>query len=118
MLRLRTEPDGTITSVEIDPRSLAGLRADQVLASDAFGLYTSRNPGSEDDMARYAELLGKEPRTEDEEAELGRLRESLEASLRTGESEAEREVEQAVDAALRDRVTKVKPELLDLEASP
>jgi hypothetical protein len=115
LLRLRTEPDGKITTLELDPQSLDGLRADQVLASDAFGLYTSRNPGSEDDMTRYAELLGKAERKPEENAEMERLGASLEATLRTGETEVEREVEQAVETALKERVAAVKPELLDLE---
>jgi len=115
LLRLRTEPDGKITALELDPHSLDGLRADQVLASDAFGLYTSRNPGSEDDMTRYAELLGKAERTAEEDAEMERLGASLEAALRTGETAVEREVEQAVETALKERVAAVKPELLDLE---
>ncbi len=116
LLRLKAaESEGAVTAVELDPGSLAGLRADQVLASEAFGLYTSRSPGSEGDIARYAELLGKKPRTEAEDAELERLGASLAAALRPGESEVEREVEQAVETALKGRVAAVKPELLDLE---
>ncbi len=116
LLRLKAKyPEGAITAVELDPRSLAGLRADQVLASEAFGLYTSRSPGSEGDIARYAELLGKQSRTEAEDAELERLGTSLAAALRSGESEVEREVEQAVETALKDRVAAVEPELLEFE---
>ena len=66
-------------------------------------------------MARYAELLGKEPRTEAEEAEMERLKTSLDSALRTGETEVEREVEQAVEAALRERVAGTRPEMIDLE---
>ncbi len=117
LLRLKAgQPEGAITTVEIDPSSLAGLRADQILASEAFGLYTSRSPGSEGEIARYAELLGKEPRTEAEDGELERLSKFLETALQSGETEAEREVEQALEAVLKDRVASVEPELLDLEA--
>jgi hypothetical protein len=35
----------------------AGLRADQILTSDLFGLPTSRDPATEEKMAEYAELL-------------------------------------------------------------
>ncbi len=116
LLRLKAvQPEGAINAVEIDPSSLAGLRADQVLASEAFGLYTSRSPGSEGDIARYAELLGKEPRTEAEDAELESLGTALAAALRSGESEVEREVEQAVETALKGRVAALEPELVDLE---
>ncbi len=116
LLRLKAaQPEGTITAVELDPSSLAGLRADQVLASEAFGLYTSRSPGSEGDVARYAELLGKKPRTDAEDAEFERLSVSLAAAFQSGESEVEREVERAVEAVLKDRVNAVEPELLELE---
>lgn len=114
LVRLKTEGNA-VTALDIDPSSLAGLRADQVLASEAFGLYTTRNPGSEGDIDRYTELLGKDPRTSEEEAELQRLGQSLEAALQIGESPVEREVERAVESALKDRISKVKPELLDLE---
>ncbi len=115
VLRLEVQADGAATGRTLDRLSLAGLRADQVLASEAFGLYTSRNPGSEDDFSRYAELLGKKQRSAAEDAEMERLGASLEATLRTGESEVEREVEQAIEVALKERVAAAQPELVDLE---
>jgi len=115
IIRLRTDADDTVRAVDVDPKSLDGLRADQVLASEAFGLHTSRNPGSEDDIARYAELLGKEKLTKAEKAEMKRLKSSLSSALQTGETEVERQVEQAVETALRERVAGVKPEMVDLE---
>jgi energy-coupling factor transporter ATP-binding protein EcfA2 len=115
LFRLKEQAEGGPKVVDVDPDSLAGLRADQILASEAFGLPTTRSPGSEDDVDRYSELFGKEPRTADEEAEMERLRTSLDANLQTGETKAEREVEQALDQVLKERLVNADPELVDVE---
>jgi hypothetical protein len=95
---------------------LAGKRADQVLASDAFGLVTSRNPSSEDEIEQYAALLGKMERTEAEEEELQQLRTRLQQTLRGGESPIAQTVEAALDKILEDTLQNVSPDLLDAEA--
>ena len=113
--RLKAHLDGSLELVIIERQELAGLRADQVLTSEAFGLVTSRSLGSEGDLDRFAELRGKTDRTAEEEAELARLSEQLEQSLRFGERPFEQEVEAAVDKTLREMNTSADPELLDLE---
>jgi len=113
--RLKTHLDGSPELVIIERQELAGLRADQVLTSEAFGLVTSRSLRSEDDLDRFAELRGKTDRTAEEEAELARLSEQLDQSLRFGERPFEQEVEAAVDKTLREMNTSADPELLDLE---
>ncbi len=55
--------------------SLCGLRADQILTSEAFDLPTTRNPKIAEKLERFSKLYLKEPRTkweEDEFHELGR----------------------------------------------
>jgi len=116
LLRLKAHADGSIETIDIDPQSLYGLRADQVLASDAFGLLTTRNPGSTDDVDRYAELLGVQKRTDAEEKELEKLAAKLEESLSTEESPAAREVEKVVDDVLKQKALSIDPGLLDVEA--
>lgn len=115
LVRLKMHEDGAVEKVMIDPKSLANLRADQVLATEAFGLLTSRNPGSADDFDHYAELLGKERRSEAEEEKLKLLRSQLEESLALGETPLEREIGLAVDAVLKDRLAAVDPDQLDIE---
>jgi len=113
--RLKAHLDGPPELVIIERQELAGLRADQVLTSEAFGLLTSRSPGSVDDLDRFAELRGKAERTPEEDAELEGLSEQLDQSLRFGERPFEQEVEAAVGKTLREMSAAADPELLDLE---
>ena len=113
--RLKAHLDGPPELVIIERQELAGLRADQVLTSEAFGLVTSRSLGSESDLDRFAELRGKAERTAEEEAEIKLLSERLDQSLRFGERPFEQEVEAAVDKTLREMNSSTDPELLDLE---
>jgi energy-coupling factor transporter ATP-binding protein EcfA2 len=113
--RLKAHLDGPPELVIIERQELAGLRADQVLASEAFGLPTSRSLGSITDLDRFAELRGKEERTAEEDAELKDLSDRLDHSLRFGERPFEQEVEAAVDKTLREMNASADPELLDLE---
>jgi hypothetical protein len=113
--RLKAHLDGPPELMIIERQELAGRRADQVLTSEAFGLVTSRSVGSENDLDRFAELRGKAERTAEEEAELTRLSERLDQSLRFGERPFEQEVEAAVDKTLREMNTSADPDLLDLE---
>lgn len=99
LIKLEEDESGATSARSIDPRSLRGQRADQVLTSPAFGLATSRSPSSADDIARYAELAAKE-RTPAEEEELGELARTLEAQLAFGETPFEQTVEQAVRRTL------------------
>jgi hypothetical protein len=113
--RLKAHLDGPPELVIIERQELAGMRADQVLASEAFGLPTSRSLGSITDLDRFAELRGKEERTAEEDAELKDLSDRLDHSLRFGERPFEQEVEAAVDKTLREMNASADPELLDLE---
>jgi len=106
--------DGRIEAQRIDKDLIIGKRADQVLASPAFGLVTSRNPGSEGDLSRYAELFGKR-RNDAEETELNELSVRLRRALSFGESEFEQMVEKAVAKALEELTHQQPSEVLDLE---
>jgi predicted ATPase len=115
LLKLEQRSDSEIDLRVIDKQLLAGKRADQVLASEAFGLVTTRNPGSEDQIDRYTELLGKTTRTDTEEAALQELRSHVQNALQSGESEVEQMVERALDEALQGMIQNTSPELLNLE---
>ncbi len=61
--------------------SLRGLRADQVLTSEAFDLPTTRNPATAKKLDRFGDLYLKESRTPLEEQEFRELGELLKESL-------------------------------------
>lgn len=109
LIKLEGDESGATIACPIDPQTLRGQRADQVLTSPAFGLATSRSPGSTDGIARYAELAAKE-RTPDEEDEFNELAKMLEANLSFGETPFERTVEQAVRKALDDMLLGEEPD--------
>jgi nucleoside phosphorylase/ABC-type cobalamin/Fe3+-siderophores transport system ATPase subunit len=115
LLKLDRNEDSEITVQIIDKELIAGKRADQVLTSEAFGLVTTRNNRSHDDVDRYTELLGKQTRTESEAAELEHLRSVVQNRLSNGETATSQLVEKAVDEALQDIITNVSPEMLDVE---
>lgn len=116
LVRLKEDPEGRIYGDVIEPASLSGQRADQVLTSEAFDLFTSRNRRGEDDLDRYAELLGKNPRTEEEEARFQALRLQLREALSLGETKTEREAERIVERVLDEMNTDLDKEHLDFES--
>ncbi len=114
VVRLEGEAGGDIRVELMEPQELWGKRADQIL-TEAFGLITSRNPGSEDDLDRYAALLGKEPRSATEEEDFQALRTKLKDALSLGETETEREAEKIVEKVLDELNTDLDKEHLDFE---
>jgi len=117
LLKLDDEnEDNAVTAARIiNKESLKGKRADQVLSSEAFGLVTTRSPGSEDDLSRYAELSGKAHRTQNEDDELRQLSARLKETLIFGENDFEQVVEKAVSEVLDKLLEKPPSDLLDLE---
>jgi predicted ATP-binding protein involved in virulence len=86
--------------VTIPPNELSGKRSDQVLA-DAFGLVTTKSPGTISKIDRYSELLGlRRGRTESEEQELESLKRELAKGWSLGNSALERQADSAVSAVL------------------
>jgi uncharacterized protein (TIGR02646 family) len=75
------------------------LRADQIL-SLLFGLSTTRGSATVGMIARYSDLLGKGERTAEEQIEFEDLRARLSGSIASGETPAQREVEQAIRTTL------------------
>jgi predicted ATP-binding protein involved in virulence len=115
LLKLDRQGDNKITGQIIDKREVAGKRADQVLTSNAFDLITTRNERSHDDVDRYTKLLGKKIRSAEEEVELEHLRTIVKERLSNGETPAEQAVEKAVSEVLKNTVSNISPEILDLE---
>lgn len=82
-----TEDDGAIFRTLFDSQSGSivrediplprGLKADQILTSEAFGLPDTRNPDLGEKIVEYRNLVRKPTRTDKEERRLGRLRREL-----------------------------------------
>jgi nucleoside phosphorylase len=115
LLKLERNEENEVSLKVIDQEQIAGKRADQVLTSDAFGLLTTRNERSHDDVDRYTKLLGNKHRTEAEEAELQTLRILVQNRLSNAETPAAQAVEKAVDEALQNMITNISPEMLSIE---
>ncbi|MEM9215925.1 MAG: TIR domain-containing protein [Cyanobacteria bacterium P01_F01_bin.150] len=115
VLKLDKNDEGQIEVRQIPSSSLAGKRADQILVSDAFGLFTSRNPGSQTEVDRYTELLSNPSRTPEEEEEFQALCSIVQDLFKAGEREIEQLAHRAVSEALDNAIEDVSPELLELE---
>lgn len=116
VVRLLERDDGVIDSVPIRPQELWGQRADQILTSEAFGLITSSNVGSEKDLDRYSELLGKSPRSETEEAKFQELRVRLREHFSLGQTKTEQEAEIIVQKVLDELNSNLSKEKIGFEA--
>lgn len=92
LLHLRRE--GTAVNVERIEMSFAGLRADQILTSPAFGLPTTLHPDTRRLRDEYQELLGQQ-RTADQEHRFGDIARQL--SLRIPNSQETATGREAVD---------------------
>lgn len=77
-----------------------GLRADQVLTSHLFGLPTSGDDMTKEEIERFSQLSQKLDRSGPEEDELQAIRQSLDQKLGSGESALERHVAAAVRKVL------------------
>ena len=115
LVKLEKQVDASVAPFIIDKESIRGKRADQILASEAFDLITSRSPGSVTARDRFAELLGTNKRTEEEESELEHLRRKFEEKYTLEDRFAAQLVEQVIDEAL-DRALDTPPELIEMEA--
>ena len=114
LLKLNETEPNKVSSQFINKELLKGKRADQILASSAFDLITSRSPRSTDMLLRYAELHAKS-RSQEEENEFIRLSGEIKGSLVFGENEFEQLVEKAVSETLDKLLAKPAGEILDLE---
>ncbi len=94
---------GDTRLVELNKEHFRGKRADQILASDAFGLPTSRSIGNTNDVDRYTELYAKQ-RSNNEEAEFQTLSSQLKRDLKFGESEFEQDIEDAIVKTLKEKL--------------
>jgi hypothetical protein len=98
VVRLMPTRDGRAEPIIIPAEALTGKRADQILA-DAFGLVTSKSPGSISKIDRFTELASRE-RTAAEQEEFDILKRELEEGWSSGDSEVSRQADRAVSQVL------------------
>jgi glutamyl-tRNA reductase len=77
-----------------------GKRADQVLTSYLFDLYTTSDNEISAEIGRYSRLYNKKDRIKAEEEEFQRLKAKLNDQLASPETDLEKLVAKAVDDAL------------------
>lgn len=83
IVRLRREPGKPGIVVEVPQYDFQNYRANQVLTSPLFGVESSLSPAMTTLTARYTELMAKEQRTEEEEADLQGIAFQLNINLPT-----------------------------------
>ncbi|MGE7989599.1 AAA family ATPase [Pseudomonas sp. NPDC089554] len=99
--------DGQITALTSDNTQLPSprhMRVDQLLASDYFGMHSTDDMDSELLFEQYYQLLAIKERTAEQESELNRLRDELQADRRMGLTPRERLVFEAADQFIAQRM--------------
>lgn len=114
LVRLYRDEDDQVQLQNIDPKALAGKRADQVLV-EFFDLVASSNPGSSDDLKRFVDLRSMSKRSNIENEELEQLSVRYKSILRFGETEFEQTVEEAVNSALSNLLNRKPDEAFNME---
>jgi uncharacterized protein (TIGR02646 family) len=93
---LHRAPHGRVFAVT-DLPSITGLRVDQLLTSEHFGLASTIDPEIERDMIRYQRLLLETRPGPEEKEELARLEETLAQHQMLGSTQRERIMLEAID---------------------
>lgn len=99
---LRRGPKGTIQLVQ-DLPSISGLRIDQILTSEHFGLGSTLDPDLQVLFDRYQLLLRKTRRTAAEDQEAAALRDQINQRQDLGNTERERLMLDAIDRFVAQR---------------
>ncbi len=118
LYRLKVNENLNVDKDKIILSHIKGMRADQVLTSDVFGLVATKSIGSKNDVAKFYELYKKQ-RNDTEEVEFQKLNDQLKKELVFGETEYKRLVERAtretIDKLLEEKSKEIIPEVLDFE---
>ena len=103
LFKFSTQTDAPLP---IPVEALQGLKADQILTSEAFDLATTRNPHMADKLARYAALFLQHPDLSGpEQAEYVRLQREIEMQLPEPAEQAATRLQQK---ALKDRLDQLR----------
>jgi internalin A len=118
VVRLRQMDDSVETTTLTVPK---GQRADQVLTSPLFGLFSASGFDVAADIERYTELASRKMRSEAENAEFIELGKRVESALGPFRSDLERRIDESVREAVHKEVGdllesgKLTNEALDLQ---
>jgi tRNA A-37 threonylcarbamoyl transferase component Bud32 len=109
VFRLARDQDGSVVKVEIEPDMTMG-RTDQVLTGSLFGLETTLDRITQEEIQEYQRLLGKRSRTEEEEEEFRHLQRVLEFRIPVPqETPPERRAQELLQALLLMQVGDMYP---------
>lgn len=103
---LRKGPRGGISLVA-DLPSIEGMRVDQILTSEHFGLSSTLDPELQERFDRYYELLRSSAPTPEDEKEMSELRAEINHVQQLGNNERERRMLEAID-----RFLALRPEMV------
>jgi len=103
MISHKLDENGTITKEVIPTTPLKGMRADQILTSEVFGLPTARSGDTGDKMVRFRDLYLKESLTKSEQNEFKILKKAVKQDIpESGEMEEDRKVQREHKQLLSD----------------
>ena len=105
--------DASGVRVETDLPPVAGLRVDQLLTSEHFGLRSTLDPDVEERFVWYYELLARRDRTPEEDAELANLKRDLDRLRQFGTTRREKLALEWADAQLAEEQAEAAPVLSD-----
>lgn len=107
---LRRSGDSVVAVADLP--SLEGLRVDQLLTSEYFGLNSTVDPEVEALYQEYYALLAKSERSKDEDSRLADLKAELDSHRQFGTTRRERMALEAADAYLAEESSNPDPERL------
>lgn len=99
---LRRGPRGGVQLIDELP-PIEGMRIDQILTSEHFGLQSTLDPSLQDLFDRYYNLLRIEQPTSAQATQIAGLRQQIDAVQQLGNSERERRLLEAIDTFMAQR---------------
>lgn len=111
--RIARQPITYTPVLETISESPGGLRADQILTSDAFALTTTRSLKTHEMMEQYRILLGTANRTPEEEKEFQQISKEIESTVASSGTTPQERARDAEEAGyLKNQIESMPPELL------
>ena len=106
---LQRTPQNKVVAIDQDLPSIEGMRVDQLLTSEYFGLNSTIDPDLDDQFTEYYQLLAVRERTKDQDERLRELKSQLDQHRVFGSTRRERLALEAVDQFLAE-----EPEIVSL----
>jgi hypothetical protein len=87
----------------VEVPNVRGLSVEQLLTSEFFGLFSTEDPGFEEDVARYSALAAKRDRSAAEEEALAQQRQNVQQTITLGATPRDQLLQEAADEYLLQR---------------